>query len=208
MHAIRVASAALAGAGALTLASAPVAGAETAAGAPPAAVSHVGRAPVLDGGITPFGFEVKPNIVEPGDTVGLRVERDDGGCKGRAKVSSAVFDTVTIPPRRSTATAVVDRDARVGAEYRVTFTCDGATGSTVLTVVGGTPVPLPSPVDKEHGHRSEGHDGRHPKGVHAGEGGTLAGADLGRVGLGAVFVAGALGVAYRMSRRGRTEDGG
>ncbi|GAA0650104.1 lipoprotein [Streptomyces thermocarboxydovorans] len=208
MHAIRVASAALAGAGALTFASAPVAGAETAAGAPPAAVSYVGRAPALDGGITPFGFEVKPNIVEPGDTVGLRVERDDGGCRGPARVSSAVFDTVTIPPQRSTAMAVVDRDARVGAEYRVEFTCDGATGSTVLTVVGGTPVPLPSPIDEEPGRHSEGYHGRHPRGVHAGEGGTLAGIDLGRVGLGAVFVTGALGVAYRLSRRGRTEDGG
>ncbi|MFI9820426.1 hypothetical protein ACIHFC_08140 [Streptomyces sp. NPDC052013] len=199
MHAIRVASAALLGVGALTLAAAPAAGAETAAGVPPAAVSAVSGVSAVDGDIEPFGFGVEPAIVEPGDGVTLRVERDDGGCRGPARVSSPVFGTVVVPPGRATATAVVDWDTRIGAEYRVAFTCDGFTGTTTVTVVGGRPVPLPSPAEVE--------PGRHPEGVHAGAGGSLTGLDLGRTGLGAVFVAGALGVAYRLSRRERPRDG-
>ncbi|MBM7090718.1 hypothetical protein ABZ606_10445 [Streptomyces sp. NPDC012461] len=177
MHAIRVASAALLSAGALALAAAPVA---------------------VAGDVTPFGFDVEPEIVDPGDTVTLRVDRAGGGCKGHAKVSSPVFDTVTIPPKKSKATAVVDWDARPGAVYQVAFTCDGVTGTAPLTIASDRPVPLPTPVPVQP---------EHPKGVHAGEGGSFAGLDAGRLGLGALIVAGALGAAYRHYRRPSPEDG-
>ncbi|MCH0564538.1 MULTISPECIES: hypothetical protein [unclassified Streptomyces] len=174
MHAIRVATAALLGAGALAL-SAPVA--------------------VATGGsdITPFGFSVTPSTVAAGGRVELQVERDHGGCKGPVTVTSGVFDTVTIRRGHSSATATVDRDARPGAEYRVTFTCDGVSGSTDLTIAGGRTHPTPEPLV--------------PRGVHAGEGGSIAGLDLKQIGLGAALIAGSLGTAYHFARRRTGEDG-
>ncbi len=168
MRAIRIGSAALLGATALAC-SAPTA--------------------VASGGyITPFGYTVLPSAVGPGRPVTLFLDRADGGCKGPATITSAVFDTVTIPPRHTRTTAVVDVDARPGASYRVTFTCGGASASTDLTIAGGRPVgsgPLPVP--------------RH--GVHAGEGGSFAGFSGKNVGLGAVLIAGSLGTAYHFTRR-------
>ncbi|MYU25318.1 hypothetical protein [Streptomyces sp. SID8352] len=170
MRAIPVASAALLGAGVL------------AACAPAGAVV---------GGITPFGFSVQPSTVAPGGTVTLRVDREDGRCESRVTVSSPVFDTVTIPRRQSTATAVVDREAEPGAVYQVAFTCDGRTGTTRLTIAGG------------------GHHTRHPGPVRAGEGGSAGGFDLQRIGIGAALIAGAVGTAYHFARRrSATEAGG
>ncbi|MFR9799685.1 hypothetical protein ACL02U_27890 [Streptomyces sp. MS06] len=171
MRAIRVASAALLGVGALSLAA-------------PAAVA------TSDHDVTPFGFSVEPSTIAAGGQVRLRLERDDGGCKGAATVTSGVFDTVTIPRHRSTATARVDRDARPGAVYEVTFTCDRVSGSTPLTIAGGHSTEL-TPV---------------PRGVHAGQGGSVAGFDLGRIGLGAALVTASVGAAYRLVRR-RSGDG-
>ena len=57
--------------------------------------------------------------------------------------------------------------------YDVTFTCDGSSGTARLTIAGGRPD------DPTHQCRC------HPdRGVHAGEGGTLAGFDLKEIGLG------------------------
>jgi hypothetical protein len=42
--------------------------------------------------------------------------------------------------------------------------------------------------------------------VHAGEGGTFADLDLGKVGFGAVLIAGAMGTAHHLSRRRTGED--
>ncbi|MFC5958727.1 hypothetical protein ACFP51_31140 [Streptomyces pratens] len=158
MHAIRVASAALLGVGALALA--------LALAAAPGAVA-------VDGAATPFGFGLRPALVEPGDLITLRVDRTDGECEGRATVSSPVLGTVTIPKNRSKATTEVYRDARPGAVHQVAFTCDGGTGTTSLTIAGGRPVPLPSPLPVE----SEGSAG-HPRGAHAGEGGGPPGSVL------------------------------
>ncbi|WP_432136737.1 MULTISPECIES: hypothetical protein [unclassified Streptomyces] len=169
MRAIRVASAALLGLTALTL-SAPAA--------------------VASDDVTPFGFSVMPSTVAAGGQVTLHVNRDGDGCRGPVTVSSAVFDTVRIPARHTTATATVDRDARPGAVYLVTFGCARASGSTSLTIAGGHPQPYPP-------HR----------GVHAGAGGSIAGFDLKEIGLGAALVAGSLGVAYRFAR-GRAGEGG
>ncbi|MDG9721121.1 hypothetical protein [Streptomyces sp. DH24] len=174
MRAIRVASAALLGVGALALTA-------------PSAAAYG------QGDITPFGFSVLPFTIAAGGQVTLRVNRDDGECKGPATVTSAVFDPVTIPPRRSTATAVVDWDAKPGAVYQVTFACDGSSGSTSLTIAGGRPEPTHHPLP--------------PHGVHAGEGGTVAGFDLEEIGLGTVLIVGSVGAAYHLSRRRSGEDG-
>ncbi|MFF7981652.1 hypothetical protein ACFZDK_21395 [Streptomyces sp. NPDC007901] len=45
------------------------------------------------------------------------------------------------------------------------------------------------------------------RGVQAGEGGSFGGLDLKEIGLGAALVVGAVGTAYRVSRRQATEDG-
>ncbi|MFD3823883.1 hypothetical protein, partial [Streptomyces sp. NPDC058625] len=166
MHAIRVASAALLGVVALALAAAP-------------------GAVAVGGEVTPSGFGVRPALVEPGDRVTLRVDRADGGCEGYVTVSSPVLDTVTIPKKRSRVTAEVYRDARPGTVHQVAFTCEGVTGTTSLTVAGGRPVPLPSPLPAEAGGATG-----HPRGVHAGEGGSPAGLDVGGIGLGAALVTG------------------
>ncbi|NEA99148.1 hypothetical protein [Streptomyces sp. SID13726] len=176
MRAIRVASAALLGVTALTFSA-------------PAAVAKG------DNNITPFGFSVLPSTIAAGGQVTLQVDRNSGGCKGKVTVTSAVFDTTRIPSGSSQATAVVDWDVKPGAVYQVTFTCDGVSGSTGLTIAGGRPVgPTPVPV----------YPGR---GVHAGEGGSLAGFDLKELGMGAALIMGSIGAAYHFSRRRTGDDG-
>ena len=176
MRAIRVASAALLGVTALTF----------------SASAAVAKG---DNNITPFGFSVLPSTIAAGGQVTLMLDRDNGGCKGSATVTSAVFDTITMPSNKSQATAVVDWDAKPGAVYQVTFTCDGVSGSTGLTIAGGRPVgPTPVPINPN-------------RGVHAGEGGSLAGFDLKELGMGAALIVGSVGAAYHFSRRRSGEDG-
>jgi hypothetical protein len=173
MRAIPVASVALLGAAAL------------------AACVPAGAAP---GGGSTFGFTLSPATVAPGGEVTLGVGRATGGCERRVTVTSPVFDTVTIPRHESSATARVDRDARRGAVYEVTFACGGRTEVLDLTVAGG-----------HFGHPT--HHPRHPdKGVHAGEGGSVAGFDVTEIGLGALLVAGSVGAAYHLARRRSGED--
>ncbi|MHB9857470.1 hypothetical protein [Streptomyces sp. YIM S03343] len=144
----------------------------------------------------PFGFSVQPSVVAPGGRVTLQVSRD-GVCRERVAVTSGVFPTVTIPPRQSSATATIDWDAMPGASYLVTFSCAGMAGSTQLTISGGRsfqrPVPLQPayPVQRVQPER----------GVRAGAGGSVAGFDLKRIGLGAALVAGSAAAAYRLLRR-------
>jgi hypothetical protein len=170
MRAIRVASAALLGVTALSL-SAPAA--------------HAARLSDL----TSFGFGVTPSTVAPGGQVILRVD----GCRHRTTVSSGVFDAVMIPRGHSSATATVDRDARPGTVYEVTFQCGDESGRTDLTIVGDRPTHHPT---------------HHPtRGSHAGAGGTVAGFDLSEIGLGAALVAGTMGAAWHWSRRRPEGDG-
>ncbi|MFH9547942.1 hypothetical protein [Streptomyces sp. NPDC017435] len=179
MHAIRVASAALLGLTALTLS------------APAAVASDDDNHYVMSN-----GYDVLPSTVAAGGRVTLQVDRATSGCRSSVTVHSGVFDTVVIPRGSSSAVAVVDRDARAGASYRVTFDCGGISAVKELTIAGGRPVdplPLPYPV---------------PQGVHAGEGGSVAGFDLEEVGLGAALVAGSVGAAYRFARRRAGEDAG
>ncbi|MFJ3876446.1 hypothetical protein ACIPW5_03175 [Streptomyces sp. NPDC090077] len=90
--------------------------------------------------VTSFGFAVTPSTVAPGGQVVLSVT----GCDAAyATASSGVFDTVSIA-RGQTARVTVDRDARRGALYSVTFTCNGENGSADLTIAGGTSTPSTS----------------------------------------------------------------
>ncbi|MEU3727692.1 hypothetical protein, partial [Streptomyces sp. NPDC031705] len=90
--------------------------------------------------VTSFGFSLAPSVVAPGGQVLLSVT----GCGAAyATASSGVFDTVNIA-RGQTARVTVDRDARRGALYSVTFTCNGENGSADLTIAGGTSMPTTS----------------------------------------------------------------
>ncbi|MFJ1864309.1 hypothetical protein ACIOD1_06740 [Streptomyces sp. NPDC088097] len=90
--------------------------------------------------ITSFGFAITPSTVAPGGQTVLSVS----GCGSAfASASSGVFDTVSIA-RGKTARVTVDRDARRGAQYSVSFTCNGETGSADLTITGGTTRPTTS----------------------------------------------------------------
>ncbi|MEY9962221.1 plastocyanin [Streptacidiphilus sp. MAP12-16] len=92
------------------------------------------------GTITSFGFTVSPGTVAPGGTVTLNAT----GCEvPSVTVSSGVFDTVTLNEGHS-ATATVDSTAKPGAQYTVTFSCNGQTGTTELTISSTTPSTTPA----------------------------------------------------------------
>ncbi|MDO0909918.1 hypothetical protein QQM39_03285 [Streptomyces sp. DT2A-34] len=166
MRAIRIASAALLGVSALAMAA-------------PAAQAR--------GDASGFWVNVLPTTVAPGGQVKLRAT----GCDQSVAVSSGVFDTVTIPRGRTTTRVTVDRDARPGAVYEVSFYCGTFWQSVDLTIAGGRPAPV-------HPHPQ--------RGVHAGEGGSLAGLDVKEIGLGGALIAASLGTAYHLSRRPTGED--
>ncbi|WP_405608548.1 hypothetical protein OG292_03620 [Streptomyces sp. NBC_01511] len=121
MRAIRAASAALLGAVALALTT-------------PAVAMATAAAPV-----TPFGFAVTPSVIAAGGQVTLTVT----GCSSTATAESGVFDDTPIPSGGS-ARASIFWDAKPGAMYEVTFTCNGEKGTTDLTIAGGTPAPTPT----------------------------------------------------------------
>ncbi|MEU6121597.1 hypothetical protein [Streptomyces sp. NPDC047123] len=175
MHAIRVASAALLTASALALT------------APTASASYRGEE-----NVTAFGFSIAPTTIAAGGQVTLNVD----GCDGDTKVTSGVFDDTTIPKGQKSATAHVFWDAKPGAMYEVTFTCNGSnpgSDKTDLTIASGRP-------DNDSGH--------HPvhKGVKAGIGGSLGGLDLQEIALGGALILGTLGAAYYKTRRRTGED--
>ncbi|MFF5044204.1 hypothetical protein [Streptomyces nigra] len=177
MRAIRVASAALLGVSALVV-SAPAAHAS--------------------GDSSGFWARVVPGTVEPGGRVRLHAN----GCDQSVTVSSGVFDTVVIPRWRTTARVTVDRDARRGAVYEVSFYCGTFWQSADLRIAGGRPDPHPRPDHPDH----PGHPDHPDKGVKAGAGGSLAGFDLKEIGLGAALITGAIGTAYHLSRRRADES--
>ncbi|MFF7597797.1 hypothetical protein [Streptomyces mirabilis] len=196
MHAIRVASAALLGATALTL-SATAALAGNGDGN-----SDGGRSSGRDSGrgnnnITSFGFNVQPQSIAAGGRLRLTAE----SCDSVARVSSEVFDTVTIPRGQSSATALIDADARAGSVYQVTFQCGNESGHTELTIAPGrsgtnysdpTQVQVPASVQR---------------GVKAGVGGSSGGGfDLKEIGLGTALIAGCVGTAWSMTRRRVTDE--
>ncbi|MER5339664.1 hypothetical protein ABT030_04860 [Streptomyces mirabilis] len=195
MHAIRVASAALLGVSALTLsATAALAGNSD-------GDSDGGRDSGRDSGrgnnITSFGFNVQPQSIAAGGRLRLTAE----SCDSVARVSSEVFDPVTIPKGQSSATALIDGDARAGSVYQVTFQCGNESGHTELTIAPGrsgttysdpTQVQVPASVQR---------------GVKAGVGGSSGGGfDLKEIGLGTALIAGCVGTAWSMTRRRVTDE--
>ncbi|MFI6059668.1 hypothetical protein [Streptomyces sp. NPDC051286] len=65
------------------------------------------------------------------------------GCLTTATASSGIFDSVTIP-RGGSASATVDRDAKPGASYEVSFICNTSPTSTAeirLAISAPTPTP-------------------------------------------------------------------
>ncbi|MFE5081513.1 hypothetical protein [Streptomyces mirabilis] len=195
MHGIRVASAALLGVSALTLsATAALAGNSD-------GDSDGGRDSGRDSGrgnnITSFGFNVQPQSIAAGGRLRLTAE----SCDSVARVSSEVFDTVTIPKGQSSATALIDGDARAGSVYQVTFQCGNESGHTELTIAPGrsgttysdpTQVQVPASVQR---------------GVKAGVGGSSGGGfDLKEIGLGTALIAGCVGTAWSMTRRRVTDE--
>ncbi|EFL18894.1 hypothetical protein [Streptomyces sp. C] len=134
MGAIRGSATALLSAGALIALGAFCAPSAMAPGTAPAAPAPQ-AAPV-----TSFAFALIPSTVAPGGQVILSVSDCDAAY---ATASSGVFDTVSIP-RGQTVRVTVDRDARRGALYSVTFTCNGENGSADLTIAGATSTPSTS----------------------------------------------------------------
>jgi hypothetical protein len=90
--------------------------------------ASVGQAAADDG--TSFGFGVRPTTAKPGS----RITLDAQDCPQAVRISSGLFDTVTIPKGRRSATATIDWDARAGAMYQLTFQCGAETGLTDLAV--------------------------------------------------------------------------
>ncbi|KUF13669.1 hypothetical protein [Streptomyces silvensis] len=176
MHAIRVASAALLTATALALTG------------PPASA-----APADEENITSFGFRVTPATIAAGGQVTLGVD----GCRHNTKVTSGIFDDVTIPKGQASATAKVFWDAKPGAMYEVTFTCGQESGTTDLTIVGGGSSHNPT-------HQPTPH---HSRGVKAGVGGSSDGSDAQQLAVGGALVAGVIGTAYYWVRRRTGQHG-
>ncbi|MEU9160528.1 hypothetical protein AB0D29_09670 [Streptomyces sp. NPDC048424] len=155
--------------------------------------------------VTSFGFTITPSTVAPGGQTVLAVS----GCNSAySTASSGVFDTVSIA-RGQTARVTVDRDARRGAVYSVSFTCNGETGSADLTIAGGTTRPTtsstrtataiaprtPTPTNATAAGSA--------RGVRGGLGGSVAGMDPVEFGAGAgLFLTAVGGAAYALRRRG------
>ncbi|MEV7085259.1 hypothetical protein AB0O07_05040 [Streptomyces sp. NPDC093085] len=147
----------------------------------------------VDGGTTPFGFTVTPRTVGPGGRVTLGVTN----CATSATASSPVFDTVTIPSGR-TAAATVDWDAKRGAVYQVSFSCNGATGRTTLTIASAAATPAASraPTASRAPATSRAPvvaaTTATPAGVRGGLGGSVGGVSTGELTAGAALVAAAV----------------
>ncbi|MEU2776813.1 hypothetical protein ABZ646_28875 [Streptomyces sp. NPDC007162] len=226
MRAIRVASAALLGVGALALSA-------------PAILANDGGEEGRGGGrdATPFGFRVTPSTVAAGGRVSFHLDRGDG-CRGTATVASSLFDTIRIPAGQDSGTATVGRGVRSQGSYRVTFDCDGTSRSTELAVSeGGSDGRGDGRADEQSGGRTGGDTGGRTdgdtggrtysdsggtsargqelnpqplppsRGVRAGEGGSFDGFDLKEIGLGAALVLGSVGTAYRRAQGRTGEDG-
>ncbi|MFJ4779950.1 hypothetical protein [Streptomyces sp. NPDC088762] len=149
--------------------------------------------------VTSFGFAVTPSTVAPGGQTLLSVS----GCNAAyASASSGVFDTVSIF-RGQSVRVTVDRDARIGAVYSVSFTCGGETGSADLTIAGGSSRPTTSSTLGATAPPRAVSTSASTLGVRGGLGGSVAGMDpvelVAGVGL---FLAAAAGTAYTLRRRG------
>ncbi|MFD7549647.1 hypothetical protein ACFV0R_06780 [Streptomyces sp. NPDC059578] len=185
MRAIRLASA-TALAGTALIASA------LALAAPIATAEDRGTEEEQGSGHSRFDVSAAPTTIAAGGQVTLR----SAGCSGETRVTSGVFDTVRLRSGDRSRSVTVDWDARAGAEYAVTFSCEeGASRTLHLTVAGS----------RSEGDHHSGTDLEERRGVRAGIGGTVAGFDLGEIGLGAALIGGAIGSAWYVTRR-RTDE--
>ncbi|MGP3689607.1 hypothetical protein ACTVZO_33760 [Streptomyces sp. IBSNAI002] len=143
-----------------------------------------------------FGFSVTPSTVAPGGRAVLTVTRCPAA---HATVSSGIFDTVNIA-RGQTVQVTVDRDARPGAVYTATFTCNGENGHVDLTIAGSTTTTRPTTSST----RTATPNATVPtsaRGVQGGLGGSVAGLDPVQLGAGAgLFLAATAGTAYCLRR--------
>ncbi|MFC9298935.1 hypothetical protein ACFTWH_32020 [Streptomyces sp. NPDC057011] len=161
-------------------------------------------APAAEAQVTSFGFSVTPPTVSPGGQTLLSVT----GCNAAyATASSGVFDTVSIA-RGQTVRVTVDRDARRGAVYSVSFTCNGETGSADLTIAGGTSRPTTSSTRGATAPPRIAPTNATARGVQGGLGGSVAGMNPLELGAGAALLLAAVGgTAYVVRRRGSGSRG-
>ncbi|MFG2875522.1 hypothetical protein ACGFYU_11030 [Streptomyces sp. NPDC048337] len=154
--------------------------------------------------VTSFGFTVTPSTVAPGGQTVLSVT----GCNAAyATASSGVFDTVSIA-RGQSVRVTIDRDARRGAVYSVSFTCNGETGSADLTIAGGTTRPTTSSTRGATAPPRSTPTNATARGVQGGLGGSVAGTNPVQLGAGAVLLLTAVGsTAYVVCRRGSGRRG-
>ncbi|MFE4665053.1 hypothetical protein ACFRI7_20880 [Streptomyces sp. NPDC056716] len=144
---------------------------------------------------------VAPQTIAAGGRVTLRAE----GCEREVRVSSGIFDDVTISRGRGSAEATIDREARKGAVYEVKFHCGTFWETAELTVAEGR---HDSSYDSGYSDSDYSGSGYPQRGVHAGEGGSLGGFDIEEIGLGLALIAGSVGAAYHFSRRRSAEESG
>ncbi|WP_329539434.1 hypothetical protein [Streptomyces sp. NBC_01358] len=139
------------------------------------------------------GYTVTPSVIAPGGQVTLAAR----GCSTTATASSGVFDTVSIP-QGGTGRATVDSDAKPGATYEVTFTCNTSPVSTAtvnLTISAATSTPTTSSTSSAVSTAS-------PAGVQGGLGGSIDSMDSGEIVAGtALAVAAATGTVFVVRRR-------
>ncbi|MFB7788622.1 hypothetical protein ACFY0N_28655 [Streptomyces vinaceus] len=151
----------------------------------------------------PFAVAITPSQVAPGGQAVVSVP----GCNvAEATVSSGVFDTVVVG-RGKTARVTVDSDARRGAVYSVTFTCNGVNRSADLTITGGATKPTTSSTSTSTSTSTAASTASRGAslGVRGGLGGSVAGMDPRELGAGAaLFLAAAGGTAYALRRRAAT----
>ncbi|SCD66876.1 hypothetical protein GA0115239_105339 [Streptomyces sp. BpilaLS-43] len=157
-----------------------------------ALMAPAASATVLTGGTsTSFTPTVTPSAVAPGGQVTLGAV----GCTSDATAFSGVFDTITIPRGRS-ATVSIDRDARRGASYAVTFRCGTSTKTANLSITGGaTSTPTTAPTTSSTVA---------PNGVQGGLGGSVDTMDPTRIAAGSALVTVAAAGAFYALRRRRT----
>ncbi|MBT2398372.1 hypothetical protein [Streptomyces sp. ISL-100] len=146
--------------------------------------------------VSPLVGTATPSTIAPGGQVTLSLS----GCEGEADASSAVFDVVRISQGRP-ATATVDWDAKRGAMYRVTYTCDdGRQTTSQLTIAGARPrptftTPRPTVTTTATATRSPAGPAR------GGVGGSQDGMNAGEIAAGAALVVAATGGVIFVLRR-------
>ncbi|WP_406457770.1 hypothetical protein OG782_34275 [Streptomyces sp. NBC_00876] len=184
MRAIRVTPVALLGAAALALTAPAVTAYAATTGGPSAGGS---------------GYTVTPSVIAPGGQVTLAAR----GCSTTATASSGVFDTVTIP-RNGSSRATVDWDAKPGAAYEVTFTCNTSPSSTAkvnLTISAATSTPTTSSTSSTSSAVSPASTAS-PAGVQGGLGGSIDSMNSGEIVAGtALAVVAAAGTVFVVRRR-------